>query len=127
MTAPTWMNAVIADFGRAAGVNGLALNASGASAIKFSNDSAFRFEYTGDELVLSMSFRIAHSVSSIRRLLSVANPKALRGVCFRAGILPKTGAAIVAVRLPERDVTLPVVNSVFSALWRLAEEIGGIA
>ena len=127
MTAPTWMNAVIADFGHAAGVEGLALNASGASAIRFSNGAALRFEYVNEELVVSMTFSISRSTSAIRRLLSIANPRALRGMRFRAGILPKSGAAVVAVRLPERDVTLPVVNSIFAALWRFAEEIGGVA
>jgi len=127
MTAPTWMNAVIADFGHAAGVEGLALNASGASAIRFSNGAALRFEYVNEELVVSMTFSISRSTSAIRRLLSIANPRALRGMRYRAGILPKSGAAVVAVRLPERDVTLPVVNSIFAALWRFAEEIGGVA
>jgi type III secretion system chaperone SycN len=121
------MNAVIADFGHAAGVEGLALNASGASAIRFSNGAALRFEYVNEELVVSMTFSISRSTSAIRRLLSIANPRALRGMRYRAGILPKSGAAVVAVRLPERDVTLPVVNSIFAALWRFAEEIGGVA
>lgn len=127
MTAPTWMNAVISDFGRAAGAEGLALNAAGSSALRFANGSALRFEYTGDELVVAMTFRLVPDVSALRRLMALANPKASRGMRFRAGIIPKTGAAVVAVRLPERDVTLPTVNTVFSALWRVADEIGGVA
>ena len=35
MTAPVWMNAVITEFGRSAGVNGLVLNASGAAQLDF--------------------------------------------------------------------------------------------
>ena len=127
MTAPTWMNAVIADFGRAAGADGLALNAAGSSALKFANGAALRFEYTGEELVVAMTFRMVPDASRLRRLLALANPRASRGLHFRTGIIPKTGAAVVAVRLPERDVTLPIVNSVFSALWRAADEIGGVA
>lgn len=127
MTAPTWMNAVISDFGRAAGAEGLAINAAGSSALRFANGSALRFEYTGDELVVAMTFRLVPDVSALRRLMALANPKASRGMRFRAGIIPKTGAAVVAVRLPERDVTLPTVNTVFSALWRVADEIGGVA
>lgn len=127
MTAPTWMNAVVSDFGRAAGANGFGLGPSGSAALKFANGSALRFEYTGDELVIAMTFRPALQISVVRRLLSLANPRASSGVRIRSGIMPKTGAAVVAVRLPERDVTLPTVNSMFALLWRAAEEIGGVS
>ena len=126
MMAPTWMNAVIADFGHAAGAGGLSLNANGAAALKFANGISLRFEYTGEELVVAVTFRIMHDAMTIRRLLAVANPRIASGVRFRAGIIPKTGAAVVATRIPERDVTLPTVNATFSALWRMAEEIGGL-
>ena len=33
----------------------------------------------------------------------------------------------MAVRLAERDVTLPRVSGAFELLWRLAREIGGAA
>ena len=79
MTAPVWMNAVIGDFGRAAGLNGLALNERGTA------------------------------------------------VLIRTGLLPKTHEGVMAVRLAERDVTLPRVSGAFELLWRLAREIGGAA
>ena len=126
MKAPVWMNAVIADFGRAAGVESLAFGDSGATALKFSNGIVLRFEYTGEALVVSASFALPHDANTIRRLLSLANPMAGRGVSLRAGIIAKSGAAVVAVRMPERDVTLPAVNSVFAALWRAVEDTGGV-
>ena len=110
MTVPVWMNAVIGDFGRAAGLGGLALNHRGAVALRFENGASLRLEYTGGE-----------------RLLSLAHPRARYGFRVRTGIVPKTREAVVAVRIAERDVTLPRVNGAFEVLWRLAGEIGGAA
>ncbi len=125
MTAPSWLNAVISDFGHAAGVSKLALNATGAAALKFANGVSLRFEYTGDELVVAVTFGLPHGVAAIRRLLSLANPLRAGGLRLRAGIIAKTGLAVVAARIPEREVTLPVVNMAFDALWRAAQETGG--
>ena len=125
MTAPTWLNGVISEFGRAAGVAGLALNASGAVAFRFSNGFALRFEYTGEELVVAVTFNMPYGTAATRRLLSFADPRAAGPVRLRSGIIAKTGAGVVAARIPERDVTLPLVNATFAALWRAAEEIGG--
>ena len=121
MTAPVWMNAVIADFGKAAGLGSLALNERGAAAFRFENGSSLRLEYTGEELVVAMT---AHS-ADLKRLLSLSHPKARYGLRVRSGLLPKTREAVMAVRLAERDVTLPRVNAVFGLLWRLAGETGG--
>ena len=38
-----------------------------------------------------------------------------------------SGRALLAVRIPERGVTLPALNAAFAALWRAAGEIGGAA
>ena len=121
MTAPVWMNAVIGDFGRAAKLGGLALNERGAAALKFENGASLRLEYTGEELGVEMTVRSA----DVKRLLSLAHPRARYGFRVRAGIVPKTREAVIAVRLAERDVTLPRVNGAFEVLWRLSGEIGG--
>lgn len=121
MTAPTWINAIIADFGRSAGLRGLALNERGAAALRFENGATLRLEYGNDELVVAISTPAA----DVRRLLALAHPKARFGFRIRAGVLPKTGEAVMAIRFPERDATLPNLNSAFSVLWRLAGEIGG--
>lgn len=123
MTAPVWMNAVIGDFGRAAGLKGLALNERGAAALRFETGTSFRLEYTGRELVMAMTA----PASDLKRLLSLSHPLARHGVRVRAGLLPKTREAVVAVRIAERDVTLPRLNATFGVLWRLAEEMGGRA
>ena len=123
MTAPVWMNAVIGDFGRAARLGGLALNERGAAVLKFENGSSLRLEYTGVELVVAMTVPSA----DVKRLLSLSHPKARYGIRIRAGIIPKSREAVMAVRLAERDVTLPHVSGAFELLWRLSGEIGGAA
>ena len=121
MMAPVWMNAVIRDFGRAAGADAFALNERGAAALKFENGNALRLEYTGGELVVAMTIPSA----DVKRLLSLSHPRARHAFRIRTGIMPKTHEAVMAVRLAERDVTLPRVNAVFELLWRLSMEVGG--
>lgn len=121
MTAPGWLTAAVADFGRAAGLETLALNNNGAAALRFENGSSLRLEYTGGELVIAMT---VHS-GDVRRLLSISNPNARFGFRIRTGILPKSGEAIIAIRLSEREATLAQMNAAFAVLWRLAGEIGG--
>ena len=121
MTAPVWMNAVIGDFGRAAGLNGLALNERGAAALKFEDGTALRLEYADSTLVVAMTVPSA----DVKRLLSLSHPRARYAFRIRAGLLPKTHEAVMAVRLAERDVTLPRVSGAFELLWRLVREIGG--
>ncbi len=127
MTVPPWLNAVIADFGHAAGVSKFALNASGAAALNFANGFSLRFEYTGDELVVAMTFGVPRGSAAIRRLLALANPRRTGALGLRAGIVAKNGLAVAAARIPEREVTLPIVNMAFDMLWRAAQEIGGAA
>lgn len=122
MTAPVWMNAVIGDFGRAAGLGGLALNERGAAALRFENGSSLRLEYTGEELAVAMTVPSA----DVRRLLSLSHPRARHAFRVRTGVIPKTGEAVMAVRFAERDVTLPRVNAAFELLWKLAGETGGV-
>ena len=127
MTAPVWMNSVILDFGRAAGVGDLALNGRGTAALRFETGVVLRFEYTGDELVMAVSVPGHAGIATLKRLLSMSHHRARYGFRLRTGRLAKTGCLVMAVRLASRDVTLPHVNAAFSVLWRLAGEIGGAA
>ena len=121
MTTPAWMNAVVADFGRGAGLESLALNDRGAAALRFETGASLRLEYTGAELVIAVAFRCG----DVKRLLSCAHPEARHGFIVRAAVLPRTHEGVLAVRLVERDVTLPQMSAVFGVLWRLAGEFGG--
>lgn len=121
MTSPVWMNAVIADFGRAAGLGGLALNDRGSAALAFENGCTLRLEYAFEELVVAMTL----PAGDLKRLLSISHPRARYGFKVRTGLLAKLGKAMIAIRLKERDVTLPNVDAAFHVLWRLASELGG--
>ena len=121
MTAPAWMDAVVADFGRGAGLESLSLGGRGAAALRFETGASLRLEYTGAELVMSVTFRCG----DVKRLLSCSHPVAGHGFAVRAAVLPRTQEGILAVRLAERDVTLPQMSGVFGVLWRLAGEFGG--
>ena len=121
MTTPVWMAAVISDFGRAAGLSGLKLNDRGAAVLRFETGATLRLEYTGAELVMA----VTAPTSDGKRLLSQSHPKARHGFKVRTGVLQRSGDAILAIRLAERDVTLPRLNAAFGVLWRLAGEIGG--
>ena len=123
MMPPAWMSSVIHDFGHSAGVGSLALNERGVAVLKFENGTALRLEYVDGELLVAMTVPSA----DVKRLLSLSHPKARHAFRVRAGVIPKTREAVAAVRLAERDVTLPRLNAAFELLWRLAREIGGAA
>ena len=122
MTVPGWMNAIIGDFGRASGLAGLSLNGHGAAALRFETGVTLRLEYTGTELVMAVT---VPAVVDLKRLLALSHPQARYGFRIRSGVLPRTRDGVLAIRLAERDVTLPQLNGAFGALWRLAGEIGG--
>ena len=65
MTAPVWMNAVVGDFGRGAGLGGLALDDRGVAVLRFETGAALRLEYTGVELVIAVTVPVA----DVKRLL----------------------------------------------------------
>ena len=128
MMAPDWLNAIVRDFGRAAGADTLALNDRGAAALNFETGATLRFEYTGSDLVVAVTVPRHADPAGLRRVLAFAHPRAGGpGLRIRAGYLAASGRALLAVRIPERGVTLPALNAAFAALWRAAGEIGGAA
>ena len=64
-------------------------------------------------------------VGRAKALLAYAHHEARLGFRVRAGYLPRQGTAVFAIRLQEREVTLPMVNQAFAVLWRIAQEFGG--
>lgn len=127
MKAPAWMDSVIHDFGRAAGITNFALNERGAAALTFASGASLRLEYSDETLTVAMSVPWRGDLSSLKRILSYAHPKAMTGLRIRAGVSPRTSALLAATRFTERDVTLPNLNAAFSVLWRIAEDVGGVA
>lgn len=124
--APAWLDDVVREFGRSAGLSDFSLNERGAAAVTFETGAQLRFEYAFESLVVALSFPCAvEDPATARRVLAAAHPGARPPFRLRAGILPRAGRAILAARFPEREATLPAVNAAFSALWRLAEDIAG--
>lgn len=127
MSAPTWIDSAVREFGQAAGLKTLALGDRGAAAVSFDNGVALRFEHVQESLVVSVSIPVRLDPGMASRLLAYAHPEARMGFRLRTGYLEKSGRAVFAVRLADRDVTVPALNSVFSALWRIAIEFGGVS
>ena len=125
MTAPAWVDSAVGEFGRSAGLGALSLGDRGIAALSFQNGLALRFEYAGDALYVTMTVPARLDASAAGRLLGYAHPDARFGFRLRTGYLAKSGRAVFAVRLVDRDVTLPSINSAFALLWRVALEFGG--
>ena len=118
--APSWLESAIAQFGQSAGLDTLALQ-NGTAALRFDNGASLRLEYRDGELAMA----ICAPAGDPRRLLTLAHPDGHLPFRVRTGILPRTGEAVLAIRLPEREVTLVKLNAAFTLLWRLAQESGG--
>lgn len=127
MTAPSWIESAVGEFGRAAGLGTLSLGDRGVAALSFQNGLVLRFEYAFDALHVAMTVPARLGASGAGRLLGYAHPSARFGIRIRTGYLAKSGRAVFAVRLADRDVTLPAINAAFALLWRVALEFGGAA
>ncbi|MBR7180325.1 MAG: hypothetical protein IKD42_01730 [Kiritimatiellae bacterium] len=124
MTAPEWIQAVVRDFGRGAGLSGFELNESGSAALSFESGVVLRMEYTGVGFVVAVTLPGAGGAGSAGHLLALAHPKAKHGgFRVRTGVV-RGSRRIAAIMIPERDVTLPRVNAAFAELWRIAGELG---
>ena len=127
MTVPAWIASLLGDFGKGAGIPSLEFNERGTAVISFENGQVLRFEYVGGALVVAMTVPARFDASAAERLLGYAHPNARFGFRLRTGYLAKADRAVFAVRLADRDVTLPSLNAVFALLWRVAVEFGGAA
>ncbi len=126
MSAPVWMESLVKEFGKGAGLPDLALNDRGTAALAFENGASLRFEYAEGTLAVMMT--VPSSIDSARAgaLLALSHPDASRAAFrIRTGYLASRGHALFAVRLAEREATLPILNQVFAALWAAAREYGG--
>lgn len=126
MMAPEWIDALVRQFGQSAGLSSFTLNDRGAASVTFETGVSLRFEYARETLTVFVTVPSRNDAGAARRMLAYAHPAARRGFTVRAGYLAKAGRAIFAVRLQEREVTLPALNAVFAELWRIATEFGGM-
>ena len=127
MIAPAWIDSAVGDFGRSAGLGSLSLGDKGVAALSFQNGLVLRFEYVSDSLYVAMTVPVQLDAAVAKRLLSYAHPDARLGFRMRTGYIAKAGRAVFAIRLADREVTLPSINAAFGLLWRIALEFGGVA
>lgn len=124
MTPPAWMNEVIAEFGRSAGIEKFSFNALGTASLGFPSGASLVFEYAYSSLVVMMTVPVATDSPTAAKALSFALPERRGEFRVKAGFLEKAGKVFFAVRLPHEEVSLPVVNSAFSYLRRMADQFG---
>ena len=124
MMPPHWMNDVIAEFGRSAGIDGFSFGANATAALGFESGASLVFEYAYSSLIVMMTVPIALDSSVAEKALKFVMPERRGEFRIKAGFLSEKGRVFFAVRLPHDEVTLPVINSAFSYLRRLADQFG---
>jgi type III secretion system chaperone SycN len=124
MMPPHWMNDVIAEFGRSAGIDGFSFGANATAALGFESGASLVFEYAYSSLIVMMTVPVALDSSVAEKALKFVMPERRGEFRIKAGFLSEKGRVFFAVRLPHDEVTLPVINSAFSHLRRLADQFG---
>ena len=124
MVPPHWMNEVIAEFGRSAGIDGFSFGANATAALGFESGASLVFEYAYSSLIVMMTVPVALDSSVAEKALKFVMPERRGEFRIKAGFLSEKGKVFFAVRLPHDEVTLPVINSAFSHLRRLADQFG---
>ncbi len=126
--APRWLDEIIAEFGRGAGIRGLSLGERGVAALAGEGGTAFILEYVYPNLLVRMTAEVRKTPETAKRVLQLAEPLRQGRFAVRAGFMPHADQAFFAVRLPHDSVTQPVLMDVFRELRRLAERfVGGAA
>ena len=127
MMAPAWVDAAVGEFGQSAGLGRVSLGERGVAAFSFQNGLVLHLEHAIDSLFVTMTAPARLDASSAVRILAYSHPDARFAFRVRTGYLAKSGRALFAVRIADRDVTLPSINAAFALLWRVAREFGGVA
>ena len=122
MSAPKWLNAVLQEFGEGIDLHAFGLNDQNAASLRFETGVSLRFEYAFESLVIAVTIPAAQEPELMRRLLSYAQPELRPSFKLRVAYLAKASSVLFAARLAEREVTLPALNTVFTELWRIAED-----
>ena len=124
---PGWLNDSVQAFGRQMGLQDFRLRENGAAGVTFENGLALRLEYAGESLVMTAGRQMPATDAAMRQLLLAAHPAGLQAFRVRAGYLARTGEALLAVRLLEREVTVTALEAAFRQLWTAAGRLGRAA
>ena len=119
---PTWLNEIVVGFGRQLGLERFELNDHGVAGLRVENGLSVRLEYAQESLLMMVGVAVPPSAATMTRLLALVHPDARRQPPMRACYLARTGEAVYAVRVPEREVTVTQLEAVFRSLWTVAEQ-----
>ena len=119
---PHWLEVMLQRFGEGLGLQDLAFQGTGVVSLRFETGVRLRFEYAFESLAVMMTVPTRGEPEALKRLLDYAHPARQRGLTLRTGYLAEKGEALMMMRLPAAEVTLPALNGVFQELWRLAED-----
>ena len=126
MNIPDWLNETVRGFGRQLGLTTLELNDRGAAGVRFDNGATLRLERTAGALSMYVTVAGRPSGEALKLLLSEAHPAAGGGRRrpVRVACSVRTGEALLAVRIGERDLDVASLADAFHDLWSRAERIG---
>lgn len=121
VTVPDWIVSSVDEFGKGMGLRGLRLNEDGAVSFTFENGVHLGIEYAYESLTMILTAKAEPGDAEAARQLAEAHPTARRSFRVRVGYLAASGEAAFAARLPEREVDLVALTTVFQELWKLVE------
>ena len=85
--APVWLDDIVREFGRSAGLSGFSLNDRGAAAATFETGAQLRFEYAFESLVVALSFPYpASDPAAARRALARDEAEKRLAAALRAAL-----------------------------------------
>lgn len=127
-SAPQWLDEIVAEFGRGAGIQSLRLGDRGVAALAGERGTSLYLEYVYPKLTMRMTAEVGNTAEVVKKVLLLAEPNRQGKFVVRTGIMPKTGNAFFAVQIPQDSISLPILTEVFQELRRLAERfVGGVA
>lgn len=120
---PEWLNDTVRSFGHQLGLRSFELNDRGAAAVRFENGNSIRFEYANDSLLISAGVPMSATEENIKSLLTAVHPAARHVTRLRAAYLERAGEAVYVARIPERDVNVTGIETVFRELFGAADRL----
>lgn len=122
MMTPYWLNEILREFGKGVGLKEFGVNGNDAAVLRFDSGISIRFEYALETLVIAAEVPAKPEIQNLKRLLSYALPDRAPSFRLRCAFVADTNCAMLAARINEREVTLPLLTSVFTELFHLAED-----
>ncbi len=123
--APQWLDDVVSEFGRSAGIQGLALGERGIAALAGDNGTTLLFEYDYPRLTMMMTVEVQKTSEIAQKVLALVVPGRNERFTVRAGLMPHSDKAFFATLLEHEMLTQPTLMEVFTTLRRLADRFVG--